>query len=88
MALTTLTFTYLTYTIASPTVIGATTVAIPIPASLTALDSGQTASTQTGFSSLDTLLAAISRRGGIQFTDSSGVPTFIPLDEIVKITAS
>jgi hypothetical protein len=88
MALSTLTFTYLTYTIASPTVIAATTVAIPIPAGLTTLDGGQNASTQTGFSSTDTLFTAITRRKGISFTDASGVLTFVPIGQIVKITAS
>ena len=88
MSLSTLTFTYLTYTIASPTVIAATTVTIPIPTSLTAIDSGQTAASQTGFSGLDTLLAAVTRRKGISYTDNAGVQTFIPLSAIVKITAS
>jgi len=32
----------------------------------------------------DTLLSGITKRGGVVF-DSSGVPTFVPLSQIVKI---
>jgi hypothetical protein len=65
-----------------------TTVTIPIPSSLTALDSGQTAASQTGSSAFDILLAGITKRKGVTFADSSGIQTFIPLSQITKITAS
>jgi hypothetical protein len=64
------------------------TVTIPVRSSLQGLDSGQTAAGQTGFEAFDTLLAAITKRKGVRFSDSSGVPTFIPLSQITKITAS
>ncbi len=58
------------------------TVTLPIPGalSLTALNSGPDA--------FDTLLGSLTRRGGITFTDASGVVTFIPMLQITKITAS
>ncbi len=59
------------------------TVTIPIPAALQSLDSTQTQS--TGFDAFDTLLSGIVRRGGVTFTDSSGVTNFIPFPQIVKI---
>jgi hypothetical protein len=82
--------TFLTYTNASPTVISIATQVIPVPTALQNLDSGQTAAAQTGYNALDTLLGAITRRGGITFTDATGtspVSVFIPLSAIVKITA-
>ena len=83
-----ITVTYLSYTVASPTVISATTAVIPMPAALTKLDSARDVSTQTGFSGLDVLLQGIVKRKGIQFVDSSGVQTFIPLSQIVKIVGA
>jgi hypothetical protein len=71
--------------LANPTVITTATVSIPVPAALQAMDSGQTASGQTGFSSWDRMLEAITKRGAIHFTDANGVLTSIPLQQVVKI---
>ena len=61
------------------------TVTIPIPASLQALDSGQLASTQTGFNAADTMVRNIMRGGG--FWDSSNT-VFRPISQIESITYS
>jgi hypothetical protein len=78
---------------AAPTTItvsygSSSTVTIPIPAALQTLDSGQDVSTQSGFKAFDVLMAAITKRGGIHFTDASNVLTFIPIGQITKITAA
>jgi hypothetical protein len=85
---TQVTVTYLAYSGATPAVMTTATVVIPMPSSLTALDSGQLASGQTGYNALDCLLAGIVKRGGVTFTDSNGVTDFIPLTQIVKIVGA
>ena len=83
-----ITVTYLTYSNANPTVITTATAVIPVPAALANLDSGQSASGQTGFAGFDTLLTGITNRNGVTFTDSTGTVNFVPLAQIVKIVAA
>ena len=85
MSATQISVTFLTFTSASPSVMSTQTVTIPIPSSLTALDSGQLASGQTGYNALDTLINAIAKRSGITYTDASGIVNFIPMNQITKI---
>jgi len=82
MALSQITITYIS-TLPSTT----STVAIPIPSSVQNLDSvsNQNASAQTGFSAFDVMVGNIVRGGGIRFTDSSGIATWIPLSQITKV---
>jgi hypothetical protein len=84
-ALTQVTVTYLVYSNANPAVVTTATAVLPVSAGLQALDSPTNAAVQTGFSALDSLLAAITKRKGITFTDATGVVNFIPLAQIVKI---
>ncbi len=71
MAPITITVTYRAYTVASPTVISATTVSINVPVNLTA----------------DQHIKNIFLFGAFTFSDSTGLYTFIPAREIVKITS-
>jgi hypothetical protein len=59
------------------------TVAIPIPAALQALDSTTPGASQTGYSSVDQLVRNIFRNNG--FTDGAG--NWYPREVIQKITA-
>ena len=61
------------------------TVSIPLPSSLTTLDSGQTVGALTGFQGFDTLVASIAKRGGFTYTNSSNVLVFVPKEMIVSI---
>jgi hypothetical protein len=60
---------------------------ISIPSILQSLNSPQDAASQTGYDSFDILLQGITRRGGITLNDASGTRTFIPLVQVIKITA-
>ncbi len=71
MAQTTITLTYRTYSVASPTVIAATTATVNVPANITP----------------DQHVQNIFRFGAFTFTDSTGLYTFICAREIVKITS-
>lgn len=57
---------------------------VPIASALQNLDSGQSASTQTGFSAVEVSVANICKRGG--FWD--GTATFYPLAQIKSISWS
>ncbi|MCU1317250.1 MAG: hypothetical protein JWN63_2572 [Candidatus Acidoferrum typicum] len=72
---TTIIVTYLVYSAANPAVITTATVTLPLPSA-------------GGTQSDDTLaFVNIMRAGGIRFTDTSGVSTFIPIGMITKIIA-
>jgi len=60
------------------------TIVIPIPQGLQSLDSGLTASSQTGFSAVDQLVRSIFRAGC--FTDNKG--NWYPTSQIQSITAT
>lgn len=62
-----------------------TTQVIPVPAALQSLDSGQNASSQTGFQAFQAMLSNVAKAGGIFFTNASGVQVFVPLPMIVSI---
>lgn len=72
---TTIIITYLVYSGASPAVITTTTVTITIVSA---------GGSQADYS---LMVSNIVRSGGFWFTDASGVLTFIPIEQIVKITA-
>ena len=84
MSLQQITITYVS-TLPSTT----STVVIPIPAGVQGLDSlaDTNAAKQTGFSSFDIMLAGIQKSGGVRFVDASGIATWIPLQQIVKVQA-
>ncbi len=71
MAAQTVTITYRTYTVASPTVISATTATVNVPAGITP----------------DQHVQNVLRFGAFSFTDVSGLYTFISAREVVKITS-
>ena len=71
MAQTTVTLTFRSYTVASPTVISATTLTVAVPANITP----------------DQHVQNIFRFGAFTFTDTTGLYTFIPAREVVKITS-
>ncbi len=71
MAAITITLTYRSYTVASPTVISATTITVNVPTNLTA----------------DAHIKNIFLFGAFTFSDSTGLYTFVPAREIVKITS-
>ena len=79
-ALVQITITYIS-TLPSTT----STAVIPVPAGVQNLDSPQTTPGQTGFQAFETMINSISRRGGITFTDTSGILNWIPMNMIVKI---
>jgi hypothetical protein len=81
-ALTQVTVTYIS-TLPSTT----STQVIPIPAALQTLDSdaNTNASVQSGFSSFDMMLGNIRKSGGVRFVSSTGILTWVPLEQIVLV---
>jgi hypothetical protein len=67
----TITLTYRSYTIASPTVISATTATVNVPATITP----------------DQHVQNIFRFGAFTFSDATGLYTYIPAREVTKITS-
>jgi hypothetical protein len=61
----------------------AASVTVSIPSALQALDSGQLASTQTGFSAADIAIRNIFKAG--TFTDGAG--KYYPADQILSVSA-
>lgn len=77
---------YLVYSNANPTVVTTATQVVSIPSAMQSLDSTTQGSTQTGFGALELLLSGVTKRGGVQWTDTAGTAHFMPLSNIVSIT--
>jgi hypothetical protein len=88
MALQQISVSYISYSAATPTVLSIATVVNPVSAGLKTADSDATAAGQTGLNAFDLLLGAITKRGGITFSDANGITNFVPIQQVVKIVAA